>query len=321
MSLFAPSAVSVGETFIVTICTDPSPDVELSGFVSEVVFPDELNWLPRATCEDEVQVQRQDGGPFALCQSFLSTLLQGATHSVVTEIAVPPLEPLNVIPGSAVALVELDFNCKAAGTFDITLTAFPDSPFGSLYGDVNANLIEVRTEPFDFDGDTVPNQVADVVTIACGPAGTPTPCPPAGCPTPTATPTPTPSPCVLQNTGGPGMSVFAPSTVSVGQTFMVTICSDPSPDALLGGFQTELLFPSALTWLQRPTCLDEVLVRRLDGVPIALCISDLTTLGAGHAVISEIAAPPLEPLNVVPGSATALVELDFSCAVPGKPTH
>ncbi|MCH7719053.1 MAG: hypothetical protein IIB21_06245, partial [Chloroflexi bacterium] len=62
MSLGAPSTVFMGETFIVTVNADPAPDVDIAGFGSEVLFPEGLKWEQRATCMDEVQVGRADGG-------------------------------------------------------------------------------------------------------------------------------------------------------------------------------------------------------------------------------------------------------------------
>ena len=203
-------------SFRVTISTAPAPDFELAGFATEVVFDsDGLNWLQRASCTDEVQVERQDGGSLAICIADFSTLLSGASHSVIAEAALPPLAALTVAPGSTTVLVELDFSCKTAGTFDLTLAAVPDSPAGAVYGDVDANEIQVKTvEGPDIDDDGEPNQVADTLTINCQvpPTATPTtpptatpsptPCPTEGCPTPTAMPTEAPAPA----TSTPGIT-------------------------------------------------------------------------------------------------------------------
>lgn len=167
MSLVAPTTVSTGETFTVVVMADPAPDVEVSAFASEVLFPG-LEWLQRDSCEDEVQVERRDGGPLVACITLItSELLGGAATTVLAEFAQPPIEPLALAPGSTAPLVELDFRCTVAGSYTLTLTAAPDSSIGALYGDTNGGEILVETKQFDYDGDTTPNNVADTVTIDC----------------------------------------------------------------------------------------------------------------------------------------------------------
>ena len=326
MSLAAPGTVVVGEPFTLTINAAPAPDVEIAGFATEVVFPDGLKWLQRPQClgpgpSGEVQVERQDGGSPGFCQSVVTGLFGGAGHSVLTEISGPPLVPLNVTPGSTTTLVELDFVCNTAGNYKLTLTAVPDTPFGSVYVDVNLNTVLLKTVPHDFDGDTVANQVADTITINCSP-DTPTPGP---SPTPTPSPTPIPTPCPITPSGSPfpGMTLAAPATVLVGVPFTLCVSTSPAPNVAISGFATEVLFPNELEWVQRPACTGssgEVQVGRQDGGPLAFCLSQVTALlgGAGHTVLTEIAAPPLEPLNVAPGSNTTLVELDFVCNTSGS---
>lgn len=203
--------VDMTQPFVVTISTNPAPDVELAGFATEVVFDTEsLNWIRRGSCRDEVQVVRQDGNSIATCLAIVSTLLLGASHNVVSEIGIPPLAALAVAPGSTTTvLVEMDFSCKTAGTFDLTLAAVPDSAFGAVYADVDANEIRVKTVGFDYDGDTVPNQVTDTLTINCQvpPTPTDTPVPPTSTPVP-----PTNTPGGPTDTPVPPTSTTSPIT-------------------------------------------------------------------------------------------------------------
>ncbi|MCH7811434.1 MAG: hypothetical protein IH958_02285 [Chloroflexi bacterium] len=199
------SQVEAGEPFVVCISADPAPTTRdvgqgqvepvqgISGFATEVLFDDGLRHQRRDRCEDEVKVRRVDDGGFAFCQSFVTSLLGGAGHAVFTEFAEPPVAPLDLSPGSTALLVEMDFTCILGGSYTLTLTAVPDSSFGGTYGDVDGFEFALRTVGFDYDGDTVPNQVADFVTLDCsGP--TATPCPASGCPTATVPPPPTPFP-------------------------------------------------------------------------------------------------------------------------------
>ncbi len=166
MSLVAPTTVSTGETFTVVVMADPAPDVEIAAFASEVLFPG-LEWLQRDSCEDEVQVERRDGEPLVACVVIVTSAFGGASTTVLTEFAQPPIEPLTLVPGSTAPLVELDFRCTTAGSYTLTLTAVPDLASGVLYGDTNGGEILVETEQYDYDGDTTPNDVADTVTISC----------------------------------------------------------------------------------------------------------------------------------------------------------
>lgn len=166
MSLVAPTTVSTGETFTVVVMADPAPDVEIAAFATEVLFPG-LEWLQRDSCEDEVQVERRDGGALAACIAFTNEFPGGASITVLTEFAQPPIEPLTLVPGSTAPLTELDFRCTTAGSYTLTLTAVPDLASGVLYGDTNGGEILVETEQYDYDGDTMPNDVADTVTISC----------------------------------------------------------------------------------------------------------------------------------------------------------
>ncbi len=181
MTLAAPASVAVGETFTVSINADPAPDVEILGFGTEVLFPDGLTWLPRPNCEGpgpegEVQVSRQDGEPLVYCKSRSSVLNHGVVYGGISAF-VAPFPALNVAPGSTTTLVELELRCEAPGVYDLVLTANPDSPDGALYADLSAREVRVKTMPFDVDGDTTPENVADKLTVDCG-------CPADPCPTP-----------------------------------------------------------------------------------------------------------------------------------------
>ena len=110
-------------------------------------------------------MERLDGGEIATCDSFVS-VIGGAAHGVVSEFG-PPTEALDIAAGSTTTLVALDFTCNEVGSHKLTLTAAPDSAFGALYFGVNADEIRVKTTPHDYDGDTIPNEVADTLVINC----------------------------------------------------------------------------------------------------------------------------------------------------------
>ena len=172
--------------FVVCIITDPSPDIEIASFSTEVLFQDGLDWIQRPICEDEVLVTSAGSGQM-ICIPFVTPLLGGASHAVISAVQAPPLPALDVTPGSTTTLVELDFVCSLGGEQTLTLTASPETVYGSIYADIELRELRVRTIQHDYDGDTVPNEVADTATITCaGP--TATPCPPDGCPTPTPRP-------------------------------------------------------------------------------------------------------------------------------------
>ena len=124
-----------------------------------------LKWTPRALCSDEVQVGRQDAGMLEICNAKI-TFFGGVGHAVFSEFA-DPAEPLTVPADSTTTLVEMDFTCNAEGSYKLTLTAAPDSADGAAYADVNGNKINVKTVLQDYDGDTVPNNVADTTTFEC----------------------------------------------------------------------------------------------------------------------------------------------------------
>ena len=159
--------IQMGRPFVICVVSNPAPAVQISGFATEVLFSSGLKWLQRPSCTDEVQMARQDGGPLAACQSYLTLALGGVGHIVLSEFGPLPLAALTVAPASTTALVELDFSCNAVGSYKLTLTAKPDSLFGAIYGDLTADEIFVKTVPQDYDGNTLPNQVASTLTITC----------------------------------------------------------------------------------------------------------------------------------------------------------
>ena len=167
MSLGAPATVFIGEPFQVTVNADLAPDVEIVYFGSEVLFPVGLKWQPRPSCEDEVRVRKPNGVSPFLCQSEVTTPLGGAGHAVITASGPPPIPAFAVVPNSTTALVELDFVCNTPGSYQLTLTANPDSPDGAVFASTDATKIQVKTVQHDYDGDTVPNQVADTIDIDC----------------------------------------------------------------------------------------------------------------------------------------------------------
>ncbi|MCH7838146.1 MAG: hypothetical protein IIC26_06520, partial [Chloroflexi bacterium] len=122
---------------------------------------------------------------------------------------------------------------------------------------------------------------------------------------------------------GPGMSLAAPASVAVGETFTVSINADPAPDVEIAGFGAAVLFPDGLTWLPRPNCEGPgpegaVQVQRQDGEPFVLCKSrsPVLTHGVVYGILSSF-GQALPPLDVAPGSTTTLVELELRCEAPG----
>ena len=115
------------------------------------------------------------------------------------------------------------------------------------------------------------------------------------------------------------MSLDGPSTVSLGETFILSVNADPAPNVEIGAFGSEVLFPEGLKWEQRAGCADELQVERADGGAIALCNSFIPILtgGAAHAVLSEFNRPA-GALDVAPGGTALLLELDFVCNTPGS---
>ena len=179
-----PSGQSVLQVERAAECAN-STDDDGDGVVNDGCPPvGDLMWLQRPSCEGpgpdgEVQVGRQDGERLQFCLAII-TSSAGVGHSVGSAVARPPLPPLDVAPGSTTTLVELDLLCMAPGVYDLVLTA------SSLYGTAaDSTPIPLKTVPNDLDGDTVPEYVADVLSISCAP-----------CPAPCRIPAPAPAPAL-----------------------------------------------------------------------------------------------------------------------------
>ena len=166
-------------SFVLAVMADPAPGEEISGFNTEVLFPEGMQWNQRTDdngdpdCAAEVHVSPQEEGTeFGTCQSFVSSILGGAGNAVLTQITFP-LPALNVAPGSTTTLVELDFTCTGVGVGGIltmALTANPPSDEGSLYSNLEAvEVLVATTTTFDVDGE--PMDVADTLDIDCGAFG------------------------------------------------------------------------------------------------------------------------------------------------------
>lgn len=189
MSLSAPDPVFVGQTFPVTISTDPSPDVAILGFAAEVLFPPGLEYRGDSDCASEVLVSAVNRQPLQFCLS-IETAPGGRGINVSTAVRLPPLPALDLpVNTSGVALVMFDFTCRAAGSHTVTLTSSPPSGNGAVYADVNAVPIRVHTEVQDSA------DVADTLTITCEEpsqdGGTPVPPAATDATVPTVGPSPT----------------------------------------------------------------------------------------------------------------------------------
>ena len=208
MSLAVPGAISCdadkcsvdgSQTFVLHVVSDSLPPDGTAGYSTEVLLSSGLEWKPRENCSDEVQAGREDGDPLQTCLAVVTTLLEAVGHTVLGEVGIPPLALLDVTEGGT--LVEIDVNCLSMESHQVTLVAVPDSPFGTTYSDPNAVPIFLKTEDFDYDGDTTPNAVGDTLTINCEepPPATDTPTPTETLPTdlptdvPQATDTPEPT--------------------------------------------------------------------------------------------------------------------------------
>ncbi len=161
MSLTAPATVFPGVTFPLTVISDPAPSVEISGFAAEVLFPAGLEYSGSGDCQEEIQVERVDGGSIAFCLSTLAGS-GGRVINVSSAVAAPPLPALDLAPGaSGVALATFAFTCTAVGDYKVTLASNPPSPDGAVYADLFASPIGVKAETQN-GGD-----VADTLLISC----------------------------------------------------------------------------------------------------------------------------------------------------------
>ena len=145
MSLAIPGAISCdadkcsvdgSQTFVLQVIAESIPANGTGGFATEVLLSGDLEWKPRENCEDEVQAGREDGGSLGLCLAVVTTLLGSVGHTVIGQVGLPPTAALDVTSGGT--LVEIDVNCLSMGSYQVTLVAVPDSPFGATYSDLNA---------------------------------------------------------------------------------------------------------------------------------------------------------------------------------------
>ena len=210
MSLAVPGAISCdadkcsvdgSQTFVLHVVSDSLPPDGTAGYSTEVLLSSGLEWKPRENCSDEVQAGREDGDPLQTCLAVVTTLLEAVGHTVLGEVGIPPLALLDVTEGGT--LVEIDVNCLSMESHQVTLVAVPDSPFGTTYSDPNAVPIFLKTEDFDYDGDTEPNEIADTLTINCEEPPPATEVPPTDTPGPTDVPQDTPETTVEATVGGP----------------------------------------------------------------------------------------------------------------------
>lgn len=156
----------LGGSFVVAVSTDPAPDVEISGFNTEVVFPEGLAWN-QTTCEEEVQVGLQDEGTeFGVCEAVIGVLRGGASHAVLAPISFP-LPALDIVAGSVTTLVSLNFDCVENGVFTLVLTASPPSVSASVFSGLEANEIPITTTTTAVIGEETLD-VADTLDIDCG---------------------------------------------------------------------------------------------------------------------------------------------------------
>jgi hypothetical protein len=347
MSLSGPSAVSTGQTFTIEINADPPPGVPIAGFASEVLLPSGLTWVQRPSCQDENQTSVNGLSP-SVCKHGGGQAGE-ARHAVVSVVEPPPLTPLDT-PLST--LVEIDVRCTAPGSHTLTLTAAVNqsgpgySPFGALYFDVNTQQVPVKTTPYDFDGNTDVEQVADTMAVSCTgtplpttpcpsegcpsptptrtpiftPTSTPTqtPCPPEGCPTipptPTFTPSPTPTPCPPEGCPLAGMSLSGSGFVTGGETFTLSVNADPAPPVGIAGYSSELVIPDGV-YPASTDCQAENQTT-VNGYQPGVC-TRMYGPPLRHVIISEVGPPPLatfdQPLD-------ALLEIQFVCKTPGART-
>jgi hypothetical protein len=168
MQLTGPASAPVGATFTIDVRADPVPTLPISGFGTELVFSSGLEWAQRPECqgaagESQVTV---GGGTTAVCERATGPGGE-ARFAVISRVQAPPLEEFDAPLGE---LLEIDVTCTSAGTHNAVLTAVSNQdffPFGAIYFTTTTQELVVRTEPFDVDGDTSPEQVADVLEIDC----------------------------------------------------------------------------------------------------------------------------------------------------------
>ncbi len=233
MSLSGPSPVPVTDTFVISVAASPAPGVDVGSFTAEVVFPAGLTWVQRAACSDEVVVTT-GGSPPPIC--VRSEGGSGEARHMVNTGLFPLLPPFDTPVG---ALLELDVQCEAVGSYTIVLTATPDSSFGASYFDLMLTPIPVKTVPYDVDGDTTPENVADTLAVDCAALPTYTPTV-TSTPTPTLSPTATPSPTHTATPTTTPTPTMQPDGDSDGDG--CTDAAEDGPDETLGGRRDYLNF-------------------------------------------------------------------------------
>lgn len=310
-------SVNVGVPFTLSIEANDWPDAQfaseddvggdgqvVSGWQTEIIgVHDGLTYEARA-CQEE---SRQ---PFCVGDLGRNDEIRHVVWSAVQGIPLPTLAD----PGRYGNLLELRLRCTTPGRYELTLTDGHGPSYGAAYYDEFGVQIfpkRVTMEQRDLDGDTVPEYVADSLTIVC--QGSPSPGPrPTSTPTQRAGATPTATPTAAAATPG-AMSLEGPASVAVGEPFTVLVNANPAPDAPIAGFQSEVRFPSSVRWSWRATCAEEA--------PALICVRGFGPDGltARHAVVSGT-QPPLPALDVPPRGTATLVELDFVCDAPGRHT-
>lgn len=340
MAMTAPSTVETGEVFPVRLFAHPAPDGGVAGFATEVVLPPAMQWLQRPDCVDEAVPHAAGEQHPGLCTRATGPFNE-VRHAVGTNV-IPPLSPFD---RPLYFLLEIDVVCNEPGAHELVLTAAHSAPFGGLFFATDASeiLLRPREHDVDLNGDTIADltEVAAYLPVTCTgdpvtprpPTATPTPTPDAGGSVPPECPViAPPSPCwpeppwpeptiiaapVADGEGGkPGMSLSAPAEASTGKPFTLTVHADPPPARGVAGYQTELVLPPAMQWIQRPTCQDEAMARA-DGEAVAICARGAGPSGQVRHVVgpAAVVAPPLprldEPLD-------ELIQVDVVCNEPGE---
>ncbi len=116
----------------------------------------------------------------------------------------------------------------------------------------------------------------------------------------------------------PGMSLSAPTSALLNQTFVLTIKADPAPSVAVSQFASEVELPTGLQWIQRTNCAASGATGEVkptvNGAAPAVCARITGPAGEPrHYVASAVQASPLPAL----GPMTTLVELDVKCSALG----
>jgi hypothetical protein len=163
MSLSGPTGAPNGGTITVIVSADPAPNYGVGGFATELTVdpPAGLSYVARPLCEDEIPVVQEPGADLACLRS--TSPLEGFPRHGSLAGDNPPLAQ-GALQGPLGTLVELDFLCSEIGTYQLTLTAYPDAEFGAVYSEnLDGALIEVPTFPKGGE------DVADTLTVSCDP--------------------------------------------------------------------------------------------------------------------------------------------------------